>query len=466
MDKNLDNIVLSFKDEMFKIASESIRFRSVKDRPGDGAPFGTEIKKVLDYVLNIGKGYGFSVKNVDGYGGHIEFGDGGKIFGVLGHLDVVPEGTGWEVDPYGGIIKDGYLWGRGAIDDKGPMIASLFALCAVKEAGIVPKNRIRLIFGTDEESGWEGLTYYFEREEIPWASVTPDGEFPIIYAEKGIVNFRIWARRVPKLKGYGVKVLSLSGGDAPNMVPSYATLRLEAPDKAVIDKIETFMPKNGADIHITRDGNMVKIESFGKSAHGSTPEEGINAVFPLLELLNILELEDENLSIYVKRLYEKLSYDTEGVSLGIGGEDKTSGKLTVNLGIISITDDRIDVTINIRYPIFFNLSMIEKQLKEALKPLNVEGKGGHKPLYVSPDSELIKMLSSVYEETTREKAYLIAIGGGTYARIVPNAVAFGPLFPGREELAHKPNERILLDDLVMVSRIYAQLFKRVLTGDF
>ncbi|HID15548.1 MAG TPA: M20/M25/M40 family metallo-hydrolase, partial [Candidatus Atribacteria bacterium] len=107
-----------------------------------------------------------------------------------------------------------------------------------------------------------------------------------------------------------------------------------------------------------------------------------------------------------------------------------------------------------------------KQLKEALKPFNVEGKGGHKPLYVSPDSELIKMLSSVYEETTREKAYLIAIGGGTYARIVPNAVAFGPLFPGREELAHKPNERILLDDLVMVSRIYAQLFKRVLTGDF
>ncbi len=462
MDKKLDEIVVSLKDDMLKVASESIKFRSVEGKPQKGAPFGTEIKKVLEYMLDIGEKYKFSVKNVDGYGGHIEFGDKGKLFGVLGHLDVVPEGTGWDVDPYGGIIKDGYLWGRGAIDDKGPMVSALFALIAVKEAGIVPENRIRLIFGTDEESGWEGLKYYFKKEEVPWAAVTPDGEFPIIYAEKGIVNFRIWKERSPK-KGIGnVKLISLSGGDAPNMIPSRAVLVLKVGDERTRETIEGFSPLGKARINTTSDGDTITVEGFGKSAHGSTPDEGINAIFPLLELLNNLELDDEDLSFYIKKLHEKLSYDTKGEALGIAGYDKTSGALTVNLGMLKITEEVIEAVINIRYPIFFDLSMIEKQIKEALSPLKVEQVGGHAPLYVSPDSELIKILKEVYTDVTGQEAYLIAIGGGTYARIVPNAVAFGPLFPGREELAHKPNERILIDDLIVIARIYAQLFKRVL----
>ena len=463
MDKKLDELVISLKDKMFSVASESIKFRSLEGEPREGAPFGEEIAKVLDYVLGVGRDYGFSVKNVNGYGGHIEFGDKGKLFGVLGHLDVVPEGTGWNVDPYGGIIKDGYLWGRGAIDDKGPMVAALFALVAVKLSDIIPKNRVRLIFGTDEESGWEGLTYYFKKEEIPWASVTPDGEFPIIYAEKGIVNFRIWAKRNPQSDQKGIKVLSLKGGDAPNMVPSFAHLELGKVDnETLLEKIKLFSPKNDAKLQINEEDGKIVIESFGKSAHGSLPDQGINAIFPLLELLNTLPLSDKELSLYVKKLNEKLAYDTSGDALGIKGEDKTSGPLTVNLGMLKIDDNEIETIINIRYPIFFNLSMIEKQIKEAVKPLSSEKQGGHDPLYVSPDSELIKMLKEVYEDVTGEKAYLIAIGGGTYARIVPNAVAFGPLFPGREELAHQPNERISLDDLLMISRIYAQLFKKVL----
>ncbi len=462
MDRKLDELVISLKDDMFSVASESIKFKSKEGEPKEGAPFGEEIAKVLDYVLGIGKEYGFLVKNVDGYGGHIEFGDKGKLFGVLGHLDVVPEGTGWDVDPYGGIIKDGYLWGRGAIDDKGPMIAALFALVAVKKAGIVPKNRVRLIFGTDEESGWEGLTYYFKKEEIPWASVTPDGEFPIIYAEKGIVNFRIFGKRSSQSEKEGVKVLSFIGGEAPNMVPSYAKVELGVSDNTILEKIKAFSPGNNAKLKIKEEGNKVVIEGFGKSAHGSLPWRGVNAVFPLIDLLDTLPLDDEKLSLYIKKLKEKLAYDTEGEALGIKGEDKTSGPLTVNLGMLKIDENTIEAIINIRYPIFSNLSMIEKQIKEAMRPLAVEKQGGHDPLYVSPDSELIKMLKEVYEDVTGEDAYLIAIGGGTYARIIPNAAAFGPLFPGREELAHQPNERISLDDLLMISRIYAQLFKKVL----
>ncbi len=466
MNKRLDNIVLSLKDEMIEVASNTIKFRSVEGEPKEGAPFGEEIRKVLDYVLGVGEEHGFCVKNVDGYGGHIEFGGEGNLFGVLGHLDVVPEGTGWDVDPYGGIVKDGYLWGRGAIDDKGPMIAALFALIAVQEMGISPKNRIRLIFGTDEESGWEGLTYYFKREEVPEASVTPDGEFPIIYAEKGIVNFKIQGERVPGVQNAGTRLLSFEGGDAPNMVPSHAVLKLEIDDPHIIDKVKSFTPKNKARIEVRIEGNIVTVEAFGKSAHGSTPDEGINAIFPLLELVTTLKINDKELFDQLQRLHEKLSYDTKGETLGIAGYDKTSGELTVNLGMFKVTPDAVEAVINIRYPIFFNLSMIEKQIKEAMSIFKVEQMGGHDPLYVSPDSKLIKILSNVYKDVTGEDAYLIAIGGGTYARIVPNAVAFGPLFPGREELAHQPNERILIDDLVMIARIYAQLFEKVLTSDF
>ena len=462
MNEELDRIVLSLREELFKEASELIKFRSVQGEFEEDAPFGKGVKKALEYALKLGEKYGFKVKNVDNYAGHVEFGDSGKLFGVLGHLDVVPEGTGWSVDPYGGVIKDGYLFGRGAIDDKAPTIAALFALRAVKELGIKPKNRVRIIFGTNEETGWMGVKHYFEHEEMPDWGVTPDADFPIIYAEKGIVNFEISAVRNPKpIKG-DATLVSLKGGEASNMVIANAELILDVKNDDVIELIKNFKPQNDAHIETDIDGEKISVKAFGKSAHGSKPQEGVNAASALFELVEKIKLDDEELNEYLKKINEKIGYETNGKSLGIAGSDDVSGDLTVNLGVVEITNSTLKLTLNIRYPIFFNVNMIESQIKEALNNMSVTRTHDQGPLYVSPESKLVKLLSEVYEDVTKEKAYLIAIGGGTYARAIPNAVAFGPLFPGRESTEHQADERIALDDLLMAARIYAQLLYRVL----
>ncbi len=453
MNENLDKIVLSLKDELFKDASEILKFRSLEGPAEEGAPFGKGVKEALDYALKVGEKYGLKAKNVDNYAGHVEYGDEGKLFGILGHLDVVPEGEGWEVDPYGGVIKDGFLWGRGAIDDKGPTIAVLYALIAVKKAGIKPSSRVRIIFGTNEETGWKGVNYYFEHEEIPQWGVTPDADFPIINCEKGIVNFEITAHASESC------VKSFEGGEASNMVAAHAKAVLNINDVEVEKKCKEFRPENGAKISVKREDNALIIEAFGKSAHGSKPEDGVNAISALLELLVHVGVKDER----IKVLREKIGYETDGKSLGIAGRDTASGPLTLNLGTVKADDKTLKAVVNIRYPIFFNVDMIKSQMSEALKGMKVEMNHHHKPLYVSPDSELVKLLSQVYEDVTGEKAYLISIGGGTYARAIPNAVAFGPLFPGRESLEHQPNERISLDDLLNTTRIYAQLIYRVLS---
>ena len=463
MIKELDQMVISLKDEMFKSASEIIRFKSVQSVSKNDAPFGNEVKKALKYALNIGEKYGFKTQNVDNYAGHVEFGKSGKLFGVLGHLDVVPEGEGWSVKPYEGVIKDGYLWGRGAIDDKAPTIAALFALIAVKKMGIKPtNNRVRIIFGTNEETGWEGLKYYFKHEEMPSWGVTPDADFPIINAEKGIVNFEISAVRSTRSIDGDATLISLKGGEASNMVIANAELTLDIKNKKVAESIKSFKPQNNARVEMNLDGNRLTVKAFGKSSHGAKPQEGINAASALFELLGKIKLDDEELNGYLKKINEKIGYETNGKSMGIAGRDDVSGELTVNLGIAKITNEMIKLVVNIRYPIFFNVDMIESQIKEALHEMKVEKQHHQGPLYVSPDSDLVKLLSRVYEDVTKQKAYLISIGGGTYARAIPNAAAFGPLFPGKEATEHQPNEHVSLDDLLMTARIYAQLLYEVL----
>ncbi len=463
MNKALDDLVISMKDEMFKEISEIIKFKSYKFKGTKDAPFGIEVKKALEYALDLGRKYEFTVKNVDNYAGHVEFGSGNKTFGVLGHLDVVPEGTGWSVDPYAGVIKDGYLWGRGATDDKGPIIASLFALKAVKSFGIKPKSSIRIIFGTNEESGWECMKYYFKHERKPDWGVTPDGDFPMINVEKGIADIEISLVRSPKNGKGTLSLISLIGGDAPNMVAPNAYAILKFKDEKDIDTLKNVKPSNGAKINLEIGKGQLKIMSMGKSAHGANPSAGVNAISALIELLSKIDLDDGELSDHIKNIAKKIGYETDGKSLGISGSDGMSGALTVNLGLMEINSKKMKFILNIRYPIFFNLKMIKKQIEEALKGMKVSIGHHQDPLFVSPDNELIHLLSDVYEDMTKQKAYLIAIGGGTYARAIQNAVAFGPIFPGHGSTEHQPDERILLDDLLMISRIYAQLFYRILS---
>lgn len=462
MNKKIDDIVFANSQQMFQEVSNLIKIKSVKSEPaGVGKPFGEGIAKALEHTLDLGKRLGFQVKNVDGYGGHIEYGREGKLFAVLGHLDVVPEGDGWSVDPYSGLIRDGYLWGRGASDDKGPTIAAIFALKAVKDAGYDVKNRVRIILGTDEESGWDGIRYYFQKEEAPVYAVTPDANFPIIYAEKGIINYKI-SSPLKKSKKSGVDIVHLKAGEASNVVPQRAVVIMKSVKDQILKDLGEFKPKNGAKISWQINGDELKIEVKGKSAHGSKPEHGINAAAALFDFLRTIEINDDGIETFIRTIFTKIGYETDGNSLRISGTDCIAGPLTLNLGTVDLDNDKVTAVINIRYPIYYSEPMLSKQVIEALKPLQVEPRNHHAPLFVSPDSELIKMLSEIYTDVTGEKAQLLTTGGGTYARAVPCGVAFGPLLPGRPETEHQPDERIALDDLVLMTRIYAQLLYKVL----
>ena len=222
---NLNEAVLARKDEMIDCLCENLRIPSVEGPAEPGAPYGVEVRRSLDHALNAAQALGFETVNVDGHMGWCEFGEGEEMVAVLGHLDVVPAGEGWTVAPYGGEIADGKIWGRGTTDDKGPSIAALYALAALRDSGLPIRRRVRVLFGCNEETGSQDVKYYLEKGgEIPVMGFTPDGEYPVINGEKGIINATF--SRTYTQSGH-LKLLRIKGGTASNVVPSYAYADLQ-----------------------------------------------------------------------------------------------------------------------------------------------------------------------------------------------------------------------------------------------
>lgn len=460
MEKRIDELVVSMRDEIINGVQRLVRIQSDEGKPEEGAPFGKGPVEALNEALKMGEELGFETKNVDNYAGHIQYGDKGELFGVLGHLDVVPAGVGWKHPPYEAEIEDGKIYGRGTADDKGPIVAALYALKAVKDSGLEINNKVRIIMGTQEETGWGGILHYLKKEEEPEMSVSPDAGFPIINAEKGIVNYS-FKTSVDDWKE-GLKLVSLDCGEASNMVAmdSYATV--ENFSEKDLQIIKDFNPENEAVLDYKVNDKKIDIHFKGKSAHGSMPHLGISSLAAMVHLLSSLNFASEKMNYYLKTVNEKLGYEMDGKSLGVSGSDKISGPLTVNAGTLKMNNNELEYVINIRYPIFFNEKMINSQIAEALKGIIVEGSHHKEPLYVSPDSDLIILLREVYEEMTGLDSTPFSIGGGTYARAVKNAVAFGICFPEDEDIAHKPDEYVEIDKLITSARIYAQLLYRVL----
>lgn len=456
----LESLIESMKNEIVKSTQELIKIKSVEDEAKPGMPFGEGVGKALEYSLKLGKNLGLKVENVDGYAGHIEYGEGDEIVAVLVHLDVVPEGKNWTYPPYGGEIHNGKIYGRGAIDNKGPAVACIYGLKAIKDAGLKLNRRIRIILGTNEESSWKGIKYYFDKiKEKPVCGFSPDAEYPIINREKGILVFKMVKDLTEENRG-SIIVRSIKGGDRPNVVPDYceAVLEIKSGEDAFLKAFEEYKNKRNADIEMDRGNQHYIIKSRGKSAHGSLPHKGKNAITQLFGFLSKLDSIEGDVGEIIKFVSQKIDDEHDGKSLGIALEDDASGKLVFNLGTISLDENRCELGINIRYPVTFTEEDVFGKLEETLKPysikiVNVEHQ---KPLFVPEDNFLVKKLQQVYKEVTEEDPYLIAIGGGTYARSIENAVAFGPLFPGQEELAHQKDEHISIDDLITNAKIYAR----------
>ena len=447
---NLNEAVLAQKEQMIACLQENLRIPSVEGPAEPGAPYGVEVRRSLDHALAAAQKLGFRTFNVDGHMGWCEYGEGSEMVAVLGHLDVVPAGDGWTVDPYGAEISDGKIWGRGTTDDKGPSIAALYALAALRDSGLPIRRRIRVLLGCNEETGSADVKYYLTHGgEVPVMGFTPDGEYPVINGEKGIINVtfsRTYTQEGP------LKLVAIKGGSAPNVVPSHAYADFECDEALAHELVQRSAPS----IKFSRRPGGFRVEAFGVSAHGSTPGLGENAIGRLMLVLAELPLSDE-LAAAVRFLADKLGMETDGTSAGIYLHDDISGGLTLNWGTISGNADKLSLKINYRYPVTFTYDdcgpAFNALLKDAGFILDAEA---HKAkLYIPADSRLVTSLMKVYTEQTGLEGVPKSIGGGTYAKSIPNLLAFGPIFPGDEIREHKPDEYITVENLVKNAQIIA-----------
>lgn len=455
---DLNSKINELKDELIESVQGIIRIKSIEDEAKDGMPFGEGVSRSLDYALKIAEDLGFKTVNLDGHVGYAEYGEGEEYVAALGHLDVVPEGDGWKYPAYGAEIHDGKIYGRGTTDDKGPIIASLYGLKAIKELNLPLSKRVRIIFGTNEETGSKDIEHYLEYEKAPVAGFTPDADFPIINGEKGITIFDIVKSFEKQDKGE-ITIESIKGGVASNVVSSLCESRLKAKNpKKICDLIKENAEKHGIKAEVNMDNEEILLRVFGVSAHGSTPEKGVNAIMQSIKLLAMLNLPNGDLKDLLVFLDKNIGENVYGENFGIFLEDSVSGKVSFNVGVINLNSKEGRLTLNLRYP-------VTKTLEDMMNPFNkrIEGTGikvenfeHQKPLYFSPDSPLIQTLQKVYKEETGKEGELISIGGGTYAKEMPNTVAFGPIFPGEPDVIHKPNEYIKIEDLILISKIYAK----------
>lgn len=454
----LNERIEELREEIIKSTQDLVKIKSVEEEAKEGKPFGEGVAKTLDRALEISSELGFKTVNMDGYVGYAEYGEGEDYVAVLAHLDVVPEGDGWIHPPYGAEIHDGKMYGRGTMDDKGPIMSALYGLKAIKDLKLPLSKKVRIIFGTDEETGSEDIAYYLQREKAPIAGFTPDAEYPIIYAEKGLTVFDI-VKDLNNRENSDVRIKYVKGGTRANVVPDYCEAAIEAKNASEIIKLaESFAISSGYDIKAEIKDDLVIVKSVGVSAHGSVPEIGKNAIMQMFKLLGGLSLGDNDTAAFIKFLNTYIGMEVNGESFGIGLEDKESGKLTFNVGTVDMNENKVTMALNLRYPVTFKFEDMINPFNEKIEKagIRVENMDHDEPLYFPADHFLIKTLQKVYKEQTGNEATLLAIGGGTYAKAMPNTVAFGPLFPGEEDPIHQPNEYIKVEDLILNAKIYAK----------
>lgn len=432
-----------------------LRIPSLEAEPAPGAPFGPANREALDWMLGKAKDAGMATKDLDGYCGYAEFGSGEKMIMSLGHLDVVPVGTGWKHEPFGAELDDGYVYARGACDDKGPTMAMFYAFRALKESVPDLDVRMRNVFGCNEESGFGCVHHYMEVEEAPTVGVAPDAGWPCIFAEKGIANLLVGV----KIPAGRLTLLSLEGGERPNIVIERAEMRVRvSPDwrPAVEARLLEWFDKN---VTTTWQDDVLVARCRGKASHGANPHGGDNAATRALRLLRGLAPTEQ------ERDFDALLNvpDISGAGVGIAGADDIT-HLTCNLGIVKTSGDEVQFLLNVRYPVTWAGDELKAKCEKHLKKL---GEGWRlvsledsPPLYFPLDHPLVQATIDAFKDETGEMKEPGSMGGGTYARAVPNCVAIGAGWEG-DGPAHEHDERLKVDNLFRMSRIYARLLLRL-----
>lgn len=456
--QKLDAIVDSYREDILETMKRWIAIPSVQaPRAAENAPFGKETRRMLDTAMADASSMGFEAKEFDGYAMHAQMGHGEKTLGILCHLDVVPAGDGWKHDPWGAEIEDGKLYGRGIADDKGAAILSLYAMKAVREAGVKLKDGVRLILGCDEETGMTDMRYYAEHSDLPDYGFSPDAEFPVINIEKGGLSLNLTAVTGGE-DGAELPVYELYAGVRQNVVPGVAWAKLGVNDMAKFEKkLNAVREETGFELNCEYEDGICRLIAMGQSAHASMPHLGKNAAGMLLIALDRLNAGGGSRKA-IKGLAELLGLDGTGRALGIACEDEISGALTCNLGILRYDQNRLSARLDIRYPLCANEELMCGQAVKSVARygMGVELVGSHTPHHVPAEHKVVKGLLKAYSEATGTPGYAFAIGGGTYSRCMPNTVAFGLNFPGDTDMCHMPDEYMEVDKMMLSARILAR----------
>lgn len=455
-------------DEMLEVLKGLIEIPSVFDSDSveEGKPFGKNVSKALHFMSRKAFELGMSVAKFDGYAGEFTAGEETKIIGVLAHIDVVSAEKGWNTNPFQAEVRNGKIYGRGALDDKGPAVAVLYAVKYLMEEDLIPKGTgIRIILGTDEEEDWRCIEHYLSKaKNLPLYSIVPDANFPLINCEKGLIDADFsYQCKKDEDTSYEIQVEKLSGGTAKNVVPCKAEFVLQCSSTEIVTKVKNILDTFGQ-VSAKIEEKKISACVNGKSTHAMSPEKGLNAISLMMQILGQLE-NNFCMNALTSSYNQYIGMDYYGEHFGCDFEDELSGKLTFNVGTIDYDGEFIKLGVSIRYPATMRMEKVVEKLSECSErnqmTLHIHSK--MESLYIDAHAEFIQKLMGAYQKVTDDKYSVpLAIGGATYARAIPNAVAFGPLFPDEEELAHEANECISIENFKRITLIYIEALKSLL----
>lgn len=449
-----------YTDSAVKLLSELISFKSVMGEPRENMPYGKECAECLAFAAKTLSDDGFKVRNFDNHAITADFGEGEAELGILCHLDVVPtEGQEWHSDPFKAEVREGRVYGRGAIDDKGPAAAVITAMRMIRDSGIKLRKNFRLILGSNEENGSADMEYYTKKEKFPPMLFTPDGSFPVINIEKGMIRLGITGSYTSGNKS----LLSLKGGSVANAVPERAEAVISGFGFEDIRKLCSENQSEGVIFSVeNQENNTICIKTKGKGAHASTPEQGYNALTALITLLSKLPF-DGDISDKLTAMSQLYPYgDSAGKGIGVSCSDELSGELTLVLSLADCHDGELSFMTDCRFPVCRRSTDIIPVMTEKLTQAGLSAAASlvSEPHHADENSEMIKTLLSVYEDCTGKKGKCIAIGGGTYVHDTENGVAFGAEWSDENNM-HGANEFIGIDELTKDIEIYCEAILRL-----
>lgn len=445
--------ILKYKDEIIKDLQTLLSIKSISESMPQ------ECDKALDFILKRAEEFGLEAERVTEQSGHITLGNEGRLCGVLAHLDVVPEGNGWSTEPFALTRKNGRLYGRGIADDKGAALINLYCMRALKENDVEGKNTLRAIYGISEEVGMEDMDGYFEKMPVPEMAFTPDNDYGICYAEKGILQLEVSS------KTNDSRLISqFASGKAVNAVPDSACVIIDTNSYDEQNLIQLANSSNGSfEFKNTIDGLM--IISRGKAAHACEAEKGCNAASALVDIIADA-FDKKELGSLCSFIDYAVNKETNGRSLGLKMSDCVSGALSVNLSSLNIDDEYAKAKFDIRYPVTINGKSVLSQFEKVAQKsnLNIRIINHIQPLYVDKQSKLISILSEAYKTVVGKNPEIYSTGGGTYARKLNNkGVAFGPNFKNDDVRMHNADESVDEHNFFLHAQICLEAMYRLFT---